>query len=303
MKFTFFLILSTIYYLLFTVSNLHAADFSLSISPPLTQITAHPPANIKTPITIQNQSDETIELDILFKPFGASENKDEEDSSILDKIQITNEGNFIQSLALSPKQEKKLFLRIDIPENEKEKDYYFSIQFISKPSAIKDDSNYSQILAGIATNVLVSIRSENAKAASDRAKTAIEEFFAPLFLEKGPVPFTVKIKNAGSHFITTQGIVTIRNVFGQLVGKVDLVPMNILRDSSRSTKVFWHESFMLGFYTATLNVAVSDQYPALTRSIHLFAIPTQGIIIAVVTIFIVFLIYNSVKKRLSQNSL
>lgn len=278
--FTIFYLLFAISYLLLTIDKAQADGLSLGISPPLLQITAQPPAQIKTPIIIQNLSDESVELDIVFKP------------PIFDKIQILDENSPIQNLTLAPKQEKKLFLKIDIPENEADSEYYFSIQFISKPSIVNDNLNYSEILGGVATNVLLSIGKQNAKA-------VLQDFSAPLLLGKGPVPFTLKIKNIGSHFITPQGVIVIKNIFGQIVGNIDLMPLNILKDSTRSIKPLWNESLLLGHYTATLNLSLSDKGPIFTKSISFFAIPTQAIIAILASLFIVLLTYNRVKKKLN----
>jgi hypothetical protein len=255
-----------------------ADGFSLAISPPLIQIQTLAPAQIKTPIIIQNLSDESVELDILFSP-------------IFDKAQILEENNPIKSLTLPPKQEKKLFLKIDISENETDSDHYFSIQFISKPSIVKSNLNYSEILGGVATNVLLSIGKQNAKG-------VLQEFSAPLFLKKRPIPFTLKIKNTGNHFITPQGVIVIKNMFGQIVGKIDLMPLNILKDSTRLIKHIWNEPFLLGVYTANLNIALSPEGPILTKSISFFAIPTLAIIVVLTSLVIVVLLYNRIKKRL-----
>lgn len=282
-------------------THANANSFSLSISPPLLQIQANAPAKIKAPITIQNLSDDSIKLDILFKPFTASQNQNGEPnyvsisneySLLFKNTQILDQENPIQNLSLYSQQEKKLYLQIDIPENQKDKDYYFSIQFISKPNIVNDNSNYSQILAGIGMNVLMSLGKEKANA-------VLQEFSSPVLLGKGPVPFTLKIKNTGEHFIAPQGLIVIKNVFGQIVGKVDLMPTNILKDSTRLIKPVWNESFLLGAYTANLNIAISEQGPIFTKSISFFAMPSKAIIILLASLFFILLIYNRLKKNIS----
>ena len=202
---------------------------------------------------------------------------------------------------MAPKQEKKLFIKIDVPENEKESDYYFSIQFISKPTVVKDDLNYSQILGGVATNVLLSVGSK------EKTQGIIEEFSSPVFLQKGTVPFTLSVKNTGHHFITPKGNIIIKNVFGQIVGKVDLLPVNILAESTRtipslysnSNKAVWNENFILGLYRATLNIALSDQGPVFSNTVSFFALPTETIIAILIAVFTLVLLLNRVKKRLA----
>lgn len=290
MKFKIFLLLFAINYSLLTINYVHAAGLSLAISPPLLQITSLAPAQIKTPITIQNLSDESVELDILLKPL-TSLNNQLKAPSIFDKIQILEENTLVESLTLAPKQRKKLFLKIDIPVQEPDSDHYFSIQFISKPSTLKDNLNYSQIIGGVGINVLLSIGQQNPSA-------LIEEFSAPLFLGKGAVPFTLKIKNTSSNFITPRGEIIIKNMFGKIVGRIDILAINILKDSSRSIERFWHESFILGAYRAHLNIYLSDNGPIYRESISFFVIPVQAIIVALTSLLISLLIYSRIKKKL-----
>ena len=288
LKLKIYLVLFTICYSLFAIDTAHAASLSLSISPPLLQITAQAPAQIKTPITIQNLGDESVELDIVFKLL--SDSVQNQNSPIFDKIQIFDQNNPVQSLSLGPKQDKKLFLKIDIPENETDSDHYFSIQFISKPSVKEDNLNYSQIIGGVGINVLLSIGQQNASG-------VIEEFSAPLFLGKGTIAFTLKIKNTSSRFITPRGEIIIKNIFGKIVGKIDILPINILKDSSRSMKRFWNESFILGTYNANLNIYLSEKGPIYRESISFFVIPVQAIIVALTSLLIILLIYSRIKKQ------
>src|SRR3989344_4647692 len=46
-------------------------------------------------------------------------------------------------------------------------------------------------------------------------KTTIEEFSSNIFFEKGPVPFTVRVRNTGAHFIKPKSEIAIKNMFGQ----------------------------------------------------------------------------------------
>lgn len=288
--FYFLLVFLSFYFLFLNLDKTAAAGLSLAISPPLIQITSLAPAQIKTPMTIQNLGDESIELDILLKPLTTLNNQ-RKAPSIFDKIQILEENAPVQSLALAPKQRKKLFLKIDIPVQEPDSDHYFSLLFISKASTLKDNLNYSQVIGGVGINVLLSIGQQN-------PSSLIEEFSAPLFLGKGAVPFTLKIKNTSSHFITPRGEIVIKNMFGKIVGRIEMLPENILINSSRYIKRFWNESFLLGAYKANLNISLSQKSPIYKESISFFVIPVQAIVGALTFLLISLLIYRRVKKNL-----
>lgn len=327
--FLFFLIFNFAF-LTFNFDKAEASALSLGVSPPILQIEAVPPASIKTPITIQNLTETTVLLDILFKPFTASKEEDgqveylSEDLPIFQKMQILDNEHSVKTVTLGPSQSKTLTLHIGIPKDEPAKDYYFSVLFIANPEPVvgsnleKTQTNQTQTAGGIATNVLLSVGPKG------QAQGLIEEFSAPLFLEKGPVPFTVRVKNTGEHAIAPSGEILIVNMFGQIVGKVELAPVNILAGTIRaipdlpaeedstpsatpqllmtndqSPRAFWPESFLLGPYSATLTLSLSDQGPKFSRTIRFFALPIQAFLGIILALLIVFFI----RARLSRHPL
>src|SRR3989344_1072483 len=279
-------------YLILSTNKVDASGLSLGVYPPIIKIEAIPPASITTPIVIQNLSDDTVTLKILFKPFTASEKENgeikylENDFNppyplIFQKIQVFEEKSRIEELILSPQQEKKLALHVGIPKDEPLTAYYFSIVFLSKDKLMdQTNTNLSGVSGGIAANVLLSIGPKG------KTEGSIEEFSAPFFFDKGPVLFKVRIKNTGKRVIAPSGEIMIKNMFGQTVGKVDLLPVNILAGTVRaipdslqspeattsqsiiynlsstiSPTAVWPEIFLLGPYTATLRIALSEEGP------------------------------------------
>lgn len=283
-----------------------AGELSLGIYPPIIQVIAQPPAKIDTPITIQNLGDEALSLNIILRPFTASQTDGQpsylsqndffgENPLFFQNVQIQEAQNPIQSLNLSPKQEKKLNLHIEIPKDESQSEYYFSVLFIStgtKPSA----GNQSQSMAGIGTNVLLSLGPKR------ETKGTLKEFSAPFFSKKGPLPFTVRVENTSDHFITPKGRILIKNMFGQTVGDLNLLPQNILRKTERTlttegaSKAFWMEKFLLGIYTANLTLYLSDNGPRFERSIHFVGMPIQIAIGILIAAFILLFIRNRLKS-------
>jgi len=305
-----------------------AAGVSLGVFPPILQIQATPPTDVKSKILIENLGDDPVDLKIGLKPFTASDKEngqvnysndyDLADPFIFNKMQILNGDTSIDSITLAPGQKKELTLEIALPQDEILGDYYFSIIFISAntPTA---NSNISGATAGIATNVLLSIGPKGPTQGS------IEEFSTPVFLSKGPVPFTVRIKNTSNHFFTTKGDIVIKNMFGQSVGKVDLLPINILSQSIRSIPdslqspsansptslksyflnlksiaAVWPDTFLFGPYTATLTIALSDQGPLYRRTINLYAFPTETLVGILIIILIITAIIIRAKKTANK---
>jgi hypothetical protein len=332
-------VLNTKYKILDTAS---AQGVSLGVFPPILQIQATPPTDIKSKILIENLGDDPVDLKIGLKPFIASDKENGQvtyssdyslaDPFIFDKMQILDGDISIDSITLAPGQKKELTLEIALPQNEILGDYYFSIIFMSTnaPSA---NSNISGATAGIATNVLLSIGPKGPTQGN------IEEFSSPVFMSKGPVPFTIRIRNTSDHFTTTKGDVVIKNMFGQNVGKIDLLPTNILSETVRSIPdslqsptanqspslksyltnlkstaavwparhasevvAVWPENFLFGPYTATLTIALSDQGPLFRRTINFYAFPTETLFGILAIILIIAAIIIRARKTADKSN-
>jgi len=290
----FELLIVTLSFALCTLSlsstKVDASEFSIGIYPPLLKIQAQPPAIIRAAITIQNLSENSVNLDLLIKPLGAL--NENEHKVFFSQVQVVDKATPVKSLNLGPKQKKDLFVKMDIAKDIPQKDYYFSIQFISKADtlALEKETNYSQIQGGISLIVLTSIGKQDVKA-------VIEDFSSPFFATKSFVPFVITIKNKGTHLISPSGTITIKNMFGQMVGQIHIPSVNILKESARSINLSWNKHFIFGLYTATLDIASSKESPVFSRSLSFFALPVKPALIAVfLTLFILFL-YTRVRKK------
>lgn len=308
-------------------SKVEASALSLNIDPSIITINAIPPSTVTNNFTIQNSSDTQVTLQIQLRPFkallenGELEYLSSQDPFIASNIQILDSGTPVQAITLGPLQEKNLTLSANIPIDTTMRDYYFSIILVSENNATSE-SNTSFNQLGIASNVLLSVGPK------EKPKATLEEFSTKLFFEKGPVPFTVRIKNKGAHLIKPKGKITIENMFGQSIGNLDLESVNILSDSTRAIpndsylqelrlqdnldakskselnfknpKALWKESFLLGIYTATLNVSLSEDGPIFVKSIRFFAFPFQGILVILTVIIVSILIKNRVIIHLKK---
>lgn len=303
LKFKICLCIFAICYLLFTIDKAEAKTLSLGISPPIIQIQIEPPANIDAPITIQNSGEVSVTLKISLKPFRAGKGESGEvfytsgkNPLVFQNITVIEDGKSIEKVVIPPKQSKTLKLNLDIPKDEPLSDYYFSVLFVSE-NTLEDSLSQLKIQGGIATNVLLSIKGKPPLIGAKATSIAkIVEFSTPSLLEKGPVPFRFRLKNQSNHFITPQGTISIKNIFGKTIGKIKLSPVNILVNTIRSQETLWQETFLLGPYTATLNINPSDKEPALIKSISFFVFPLRALLILITIAYIILFIKNRLKR-------
>ena len=294
-------------------------EVALGVFPPIIQIDATPPTSVKTPISIQNFSTDPIDVSIVLKPFKSSDTNNGtvfylpdntgfggDDPQISNHIQIMDEDHVVTQLTLAPQQEKALTLHVGLPEGEPPSDYYFSIVFIANNS-LPDTGSTAVTTGGVATNVLLSVGPKK------KASGFIKNFHGPLFVDHGPISFSLLMHNDSQFFISPKGTVVIKNMFGQIIGKLKLLPVNILSRSDRyvpddqsasQDSLVWPEKALFGPYSVSLNVALSEEGPVFSKTIYFFAFPTQFIIglivVILLTVGIIFRIHEQL--RLKQGS-
>jgi len=308
-------------FLAFNASSVFAQEINIGVYPPIFQANTTPPAQVSAPLDLYNLSDSPLSIDIIIKPFTAAASEDGETSYSFDNptqsfigrnVRILDEDKAVTSLDLTAKETRKLKLSINVPKDQSHSDYYFSIIFESKDqSAI--GANISRAVGGVATNVLLSVGPKGPTMGN------IKEFSVPFFVQKGPVPFTLKVENQSDHYITPTGEILITNLFGQTIGKVDLLPVNILsgtiraipdlqsyKDSLSSSNsifdmktAFWNEKFLLGPYSAKVTVSLSDSGPVFQRKIYFFAFPLLYLLGIIVVIVIIFIIWGKIRKKVN----
>ncbi|HEX7042757.1 MAG TPA: hypothetical protein VF189_05900 [Patescibacteria group bacterium] len=287
-----------------------ANSFSLGINPPIMQIQATPPTAIRHDFQIQNLTDNPVSLSVTLRPFTTNDangsvsylNENDihlRDKNIFNKIQILENDIPISDVDLGPKEAKNLTLKIGLPKDEPPSDYYFSIVFLTKDNSTT--SNGPSITGGIASNVLLSIGPKSP------ATGFIEKFSSPIYVTNGPIPFSVVVHNLSPYYISPQGQILIHNLFGQLIGKVDLLTQNILANSSRTLtdtkqsvkdKAMWNEVFLFGPYKATLTIALSPEGPVFHRTIYFLAMPIQYLLGIFIVLSIAIFLFYRVRKRM-----
>lgn len=306
-KITFIFLALIINFSLLTLTQgkTQASGFSVGVYPPIVKIEAKAPVNKSFPVFIQNFGNEPLLLQIQFKPFSPLENggisfiprKDfkPEDPLIFQKIKVFDQDLEVKEISIAPNQKKNLDIFIDLPNDEAPSDYYFSVLFVSKEPPT-EKSNISEAKGAIAMNVLLSIGPKG------QTTGQIDEFSVPFLLEKGPIPFKIRIKNTSKHFITARSQILITNMFGQTIGKVEIPPTNVLSESVREIadkSSAWPESFILGPYKATLTVSLSNDGPVFTRTARFIGAPFQAVISLTAVIIAAAFIGRKVRKKLS----
>lgn len=124
------------------------------------------------------------------------------------------------------------------------------------------------------------------------------------FYEKGPFNFETLFENTGNIHLAPSGKVEIKNLIGQKVQSMDVVPFFSLPDSLRASQVSWDPGFAFGRYTATVTLdrGYRTETPVIdTMTLSFWVLPWKimlGLLIAlVVIIFILRKLYRNFEIR------
>jgi hypothetical protein len=132
-------------------------------------------------------------------------------------------------------------------------------------------------------------------------KASITKFTGPTFLEYGPALITTQILNQGDYHITPKGVVSMKDVFGNVISRSDLDAKNIFPGTSRGYTSQVGQKLMIGKFTVALSATYGETGKLLTSSITLWIFPWK-IALAVLLAVAIILIsgtawYKRVKKK------
>ncbi len=108
-----------------------------------------------------------------------------------------------------------------------------------------------------------------------------------------PVNFQILYKNEGSVHLNPYGEISIKNIFGQEVGFVEIEPWFAMPSSLRLREVVWKPSLLFGKYTAELNVNRGYGNIIDTKTLTFFVIPWT-IVLSVFVFFVILITFIKV---------
>ncbi|KKP34441.1 MAG: hypothetical protein UR23_C0038G0003 [Candidatus Roizmanbacteria bacterium GW2011_GWA2_32_13] len=307
-----------VFLLLTFAPKVSAQQVSLGISPPLLEVLIKPGKSIMVAYNLENSGD-PVHINVKMASFEPKDNlgnvriKDQLEGPIrfnLDNSDIElNTPFFLKSLS-----SQQLLLRIRIPENIENGDYYYSLLAETVPSASTEGIGSAQAKATIGSNILITVT--NSGMVEVKPKIALFDVLAKIKLKLfnkslkifdsfDKIPIVLIVENKGKNLIKPQGEIKLKGSFG-LTSKYDIISKNILSQSQRlieatpsanlnqinSTPTSLIVSgFFTGLYHLSANVNFGENSPQIFASASFFAFPFKllfGLIIVIVgTIYII----------------
>lgn len=301
-----------------------AQTLSLGLWPPILEVIIMPGKAITQAYTITNSGEETIiNTKILpFEPSGEHGNINLQPGQGLSptgpQFSFDNANLSLgKPFRLKSGEMVQVILKIRIPENCPEDDYYDILLFETQPGA-KIGQSVSRQAGTIGGNILLTV----SKDGQPLRKGEMVEFSLKKCLSLpilnfclidslNTTEFGLKIKNTGRAFWKPAGKILINGLLGQK-GEIEILGENILSQASRQIngqcqseeKIYpcplnWQPKFLFGPYRARIEIKVADSGSPISAntSLNFLALPFKLLLAMTMAIFGLILIKNRLKLR------
>lgn len=114
------------------------------------------------------------------------------------------------------------------------------------------------------------------------------------------VPMRLLFQNTGSVRIRPSGKIEVKDWFGRKAGEVNILPFNMLRESSRYIEQNWHPTgFLFGKYTATLTLNRGYGNLSDTKSVTFWVIQWKKLLAGLLALVALILLVKILFKKVS----
>jgi hypothetical protein len=268
------------------------------ISPVNLELTLAPGESTTQNIIIVNRLGKTADFQITKEDFVGSQDPEKATAFLGDaSAGITTAKDWmtadVDQITLNHGDRLNMSVRITAPENAAAGSHYAAI-FASVSGGESDAGNAKvRLVSRVGTLILINIPGNN------RESGGITDFSSEKkYYRQGPVDFGTIFKNTGNVYEKIRGEITIKNIFGTEIARIPLKDWTVLSDSSRKQSASWDRKWLMGRYTATLNVFfglggnLKD-----TKMIVFYAFPWH---IAILVLLVLIVIYYLVKYFFSK---
>lgn len=293
------LLIVTLHFTLYTLhlSEANAQTISLSIWPPLLEVQMMPGKTVIQNYQLSNNTESFLDVTPLLVPFEPDKNAGQIKFLPSDKnenspyfFSFSSDEKLNEVFTLKPKETRQISLKITLPKNTPEKDYYFTLLF-STGVIPPEQKNNTASITQIGTNILLTSSREEKPALLGR----IIKFRAPTIIDSfSAVNFELVLENFGKTFWKPFGEINITGMLKQK-GTVELLPQNVLANSQRSLTISQYKpSLPIGPFKAKVSFSLNEEgsLPVLSTEIAFWYLPIK----AAVSLLMLFIIFTTVKR-------
>lgn len=292
---------------IFLVAPVQAADYGLSISPPLLRVHIKPGKSITQVYKIENLGiiDKTLVASIV--PFSEADTlgnpllDPNKTAPWLSYFDLANSQiKFNQPFIISAGGSEQLVLSLSVPEDATPQDIYATLIISTYQNSLDQTFQGSSLNATIGSNLLITI---NSQAFPDTILKIIN--FYPIsgtYLKIGnvyfvdsitPLQLTATVSNEGSYTAETKGVFRVTTGSGKPVYLEGILPVNVIAKSERLLQNTFGNNFQfvpslgnIGNHRLSLEIKTDNSNT--TGTIEVFFFPLKlslGILISLIIVF------------------
>jgi hypothetical protein len=281
---------------LFTANGAGAVDAknSLTVSPLIFELASNPGDTLSNDIRVDNTSDKPLDLAVDVRNFVAV--GEEGQASLTDEDTTYSLAKWItaspSSFTVPAKGSQLVKFTIKSPANAEPGGHFGSVVIKTRPSTQPGQVVIAQEVSPLILLKMAGKAVENASVESFDA--------APNYSETGPIDFKLRIRNSGSVHVKPQSSISIKDMFGNEVAKLQVDSKNVLPDSIRRFTSEWKPGFLLGQYTATATVVYGSDNQVIQSQTTFWGFPTKLALMIFVPLLIVLILLFVGRKRVKR---
>jgi len=309
-----FALLTFAFCLLTYTTKIYAQTVSLAVSPPILQVLVKPGKLITQVYKITNYGDPTIITSKIY-PSEAKDNQGHvrilstgkgTDNSTLSWFSYLNANLALgEPFFLSGNETQEVVLKIAVPPDTQEGDYYFTIVFSSE-SPPKSANSGTRATGAIGSNILLTISNTG----NPVIKGEIKEFSAPKIIDSFDIlPVKLVVKNTGTTYFAPKGKITFSGLM--LGSEYTILPQNILGNSERILVAtpsatldqdtsypitLGIKGFFLGTYKLKTEIDLGDGKTFLVKQINVYGFPFKITLVILAGAIVIYGV-NKVKNQ------
>lgn len=197
------------------------------------------------------------------------------------------------------------YSRLSIPANGKVE---FQIK-VNSPSTALPGGHYAAIIFEAATSSLPSLQSQAITAPRLASliyinvpglyeeSALVSHFKAPKFSQNGPIDITTKILNRSPIHLKPQGVITVTNIFGDVVAHLNLEENNIFPQIERTYTSTLPTKWLAGRFRADFYATYGSQGKTLQATTYFTVFPVMVVIYIAVILAALYYIFTTLKRR------
>jgi hypothetical protein len=283
---------------------------ALEIGPPVMNLSANPGETIKATISLRDISPTSLVVTGQVNDFIAG-GEDGTPKILLEETDVSPYSfkawvDPLAQLTLKSKQVKNLPITIRVPADASPGGYYGVVRFTSKPPELEGTG--VALSASLGALILLTVKGQAKEGLSVVEFSASHNGKTGTLFEAAPIVFTERFKNTGNIHEQPTGLVTIKDMFGNVLATLgvnqpprDILPQSIRKFESSLDSTNIGNKFLFGLYHAELSVTYGSSKQVVTSSLDFWVIPYTLIGIGIIVLVGGFFILRFAVRRYNQS--